>query len=306
RRHNIPSSSCMIAFECAARHLNFTRASEELNTSQSAVSRHISDLEARVGKKLFDRSKRGLSLTENGKRLHEAISAGLDRISSEMNFLTNNSTPQTLTITCSHEISHLYLMPRYSELQNVIGEDVRLNILTQEYDLVRLLDIELYDIVLSYRKPSSAEAANNIKIVLEERVRPLCSATVFESYKAGFEGGITTWPQLPLLELNKPNKGWTRWSDWMGFFGVSSDTRTFKHMTNYVYLLEAAAAGHGLVLGWEGLVDRYVENGSLVPVVDELFTTDNALCATLTKSGSYNDAAQKCLDYLAGDFSAFA
>jgi DNA-binding transcriptional LysR family regulator len=46
--------------------LNFTKASERLNLTQSAVSHQIKALEAELGVKLFVRGKRGVRLTEAG------------------------------------------------------------------------------------------------------------------------------------------------------------------------------------------------------------------------------------------------
>ena len=55
------------AFEASARHLNLTRAAQELHVTQTAVSQHIRNLEDRLGKPLFRRLPRGLVLTEAGQ-----------------------------------------------------------------------------------------------------------------------------------------------------------------------------------------------------------------------------------------------
>lgn len=49
---------------------SFNRAADGLLMSQSAVSQHIQDLEVGLGATLFDRGRRGVSLTEAGNTLH--------------------------------------------------------------------------------------------------------------------------------------------------------------------------------------------------------------------------------------------
>jgi len=54
-------------FRAVAEHLNFTKASEQLFLTQSAVSHQIKALEAEFGVPLFIRGKRGVLLTDAGK-----------------------------------------------------------------------------------------------------------------------------------------------------------------------------------------------------------------------------------------------
>jgi DNA-binding transcriptional LysR family regulator len=54
-------------FRVVAETLNFTKASEKLNLTQSAVSHHIKALEEELGEPLFIRAKRGVILTPAGK-----------------------------------------------------------------------------------------------------------------------------------------------------------------------------------------------------------------------------------------------
>jgi DNA-binding transcriptional LysR family regulator len=57
------------AFMVTARHLNFSRAAEELNIAQSAVSRQIKLLEDGVGHQLIVRSSKKVILTDKGQAL---------------------------------------------------------------------------------------------------------------------------------------------------------------------------------------------------------------------------------------------
>ena len=54
----LPSLNALRAFEAAARHLSFTRAADELNVTQAAVSHQIKSLEEQIGLMLFLRRNR--------------------------------------------------------------------------------------------------------------------------------------------------------------------------------------------------------------------------------------------------------
>lgn len=64
---NLPSITAMQCFEAAARHMSFTRAADELNLTQSAVSKQVAQLETTLEHKLFRRVRRSLLLTSKGR-----------------------------------------------------------------------------------------------------------------------------------------------------------------------------------------------------------------------------------------------
>ena len=65
----LPSLNGLRAFEAAARHLSFTRAAEELNVTQTAISHLIRRLEEQLGIPLFVRRNRALELTREAQVL---------------------------------------------------------------------------------------------------------------------------------------------------------------------------------------------------------------------------------------------
>ena len=65
----LPPIDPLRGFVCAARHLSFTLAADELCLSQSAISRQVQTLESALGVKLFVRGTRSLALTEGGVEL---------------------------------------------------------------------------------------------------------------------------------------------------------------------------------------------------------------------------------------------
>jgi DNA-binding transcriptional LysR family regulator len=62
-------------FAAVASTLNITRAAEQIHLAQSSVTEQIQTLEADLGTPLFDRSRRGLQLTEAGRRLLDYAAA---------------------------------------------------------------------------------------------------------------------------------------------------------------------------------------------------------------------------------------
>ena len=60
-------------FKAVADEEKLTRASEVLNISQPAVTKHIRNLENELNVQLFTRSKYGMILNENGKKLYNEI-----------------------------------------------------------------------------------------------------------------------------------------------------------------------------------------------------------------------------------------
>ena len=69
-------------FKAVAETLNFTRASERLGLTQSAVSHQIKALEEELGEPLFIRAKRGVKLSQAGKAALEHVQRILDETES--------------------------------------------------------------------------------------------------------------------------------------------------------------------------------------------------------------------------------
>jgi LysR family glycine cleavage system transcriptional activator len=76
-----PSLRAIAAFEAAARHESFTKAADELNLTQSAISHAIRSLELRLGVELFDRFGRTVALTDSGRTFASRLRLSLNLIS---------------------------------------------------------------------------------------------------------------------------------------------------------------------------------------------------------------------------------
>ncbi|WP_343115694.1 LysR family transcriptional regulator [Ostreiculturibacter nitratireducens] len=294
RRHRIPSASALVAFECVARLGGVGRAAEELNTSQSAISRHLKHLEDDLGVRLFERSGRGITLTPAGNSYFLAARSALETLTSAGHSLRLAS--RDVTIACTHEVSHLLLMPVFGDLRRAIGKGVHVRITTCEYDAIPAMIHAGADIVFQYSE--SAPHRRSVTVV-DESITPVAAPSFIEAHAGALRGAPSGWDGVPLLALTKNNFGWATWEDWFSATGVSARSSHVETYDNYVYLLEAAAAGTGLALGWKGFVDRYVASGTLEQVCDYWVERRSRLHACLTKKGESNENAAKCLAFLA-------
>ncbi len=76
----LPPLTALRAFDAAARHNSFTKAAEELNMSQAAISYQIRQLEDRFGEPLFIRNARQVILSEAGARLAPSVTEAFEII----------------------------------------------------------------------------------------------------------------------------------------------------------------------------------------------------------------------------------
>ncbi len=100
-------------FYIVALNESISKAAEVLYISQPAVSSQIKNLEDKLDLSLFIRSKKGVSLTPEGKILFEYIQKGVEQFHNGLNTITNlkNLDSGTVRIGASTTVSRYVLMP---------------------------------------------------------------------------------------------------------------------------------------------------------------------------------------------------
>ena len=295
--YRIPPTSALIAFDSAARYGNFSRAAKELRTSQSAISRHIANLERQLSTRLFERSRTGVSLTDAGNRYRDAVSMGLGAIHAGAAEVAELSTDEQaeVVIACSEEVSHLFMMPRFAALEETLGERVRIRILTYHYSIRHLPHEPVADVILTWNAENVA--SEHRAIVYREAVRPICSPGYAATHAETLDGPVTGWNGLTFLDITRPNEGWVSWETWFALAGHPTAELRTVGFDSFLYVLEAASAGRGIAMGWRHFIERYVEAGSLVMLAGGFVQTDNCFYAVLTEKGRRRPLVRKCLAF---------
>ena len=105
------------AFEASARHLNFTRAAEELCVTQGAVSHQVRALEFRLGVSLFRRLPRGLALTDEAMALLPGLSQSFARIGALLDDIHGGVRRAPLTVGVGNTFAVGWLIPRLEDFR---------------------------------------------------------------------------------------------------------------------------------------------------------------------------------------------
>ena len=118
-------------FYVVANNGNITKASEELNISQPAVSKSIKNLEDQLGGPLFVRTKRGVILTEEGKEFYEYIKHAMEYINNAENKFTDLINLETgcIKIGVSTTLTKEFLLP-YLEKFHELYPKIDIQIMT--------------------------------------------------------------------------------------------------------------------------------------------------------------------------------
>jgi DNA-binding transcriptional LysR family regulator len=121
------SMTSLRIFLAAARHLNFSRAAEQLHLTQSAVSKHIQALEARLGTSLFKRTSAGLRLTYAGALYLERVSAAMRLLDEADAIVARPDARVALNIAVSPSFAQFCLIPGLREFFDTHPE-IRINL----------------------------------------------------------------------------------------------------------------------------------------------------------------------------------
>ena len=148
-------------FKIVADEENLTKASEILHISQPAVTKHIKNLENELNVQLFKRSKYGMILNENGKKLYLQIKDSIEILSkSEDIFNTHKDIKLGVHVNMPSRIYSNGISKFYEKNNNIINIH-RLN--TQ--NMFSMLEKQEIDLAFSKKYSDEIYDTNKIKFI---------------------------------------------------------------------------------------------------------------------------------------------
>lgn len=286
-------------FECLARTLNFTRASNERNITQSAFSRRIKALESWVGLPLVNRATYPVQLTEAGQQFLPTALAAVSQLSETRQFIrdADRGGSQFIRFSVLHTISVNFLAARIDELQEHIP-DLRTRVVSDSLSTCCELLVEnAVDFMLCYYhhsvSPIIDEAAFERKDLLTDRLIPV--AATKPARANGWLLGRPDGPPIPYLAYDR--------SSFLGMVVENTiERQSFNVETIYVdglveTIKRRLLKGSGFAWMPQTAIFSELANGDLVQIGDESWCTKLTVSA-LSDPASLNPTARKLWDLL--------
>ncbi len=233
----LPSLNALKAFEAAARHVSFTEASTELFVTHAAISRHIRELEEYLGTQLFNRTGRGVTLTEAGIRFGKQLTPLFDSLAEASREAAAVGAARPLNVSIEPAIASRWLVARLGKFQE-LHPDIELNIDPTS----RLVDFHADNVELGIRYGDGTWVDVEMTKLSEVTIFPVCAPSL-----------VSDAPDLKPADLKDYNllheqrKQW--WAEWLAANGVEGAEDWKGTVFQNHLAIEAAESAQGFALG---------------------------------------------------------
>lgn len=263
----------LAAFDAVARHRSFRRASEERGVTASAISHAVSNLEARVGIRLLNRTTRSVSLTDAGSMLLSQLSPAFGVIGSAMDALNQfretpfgkvriNAPNSIAPFVLGSVIGTLLAANPHLELE-IVATDGLVDIVEEGFDAGIRLGESLRDGMTAVKiSPRLRFAVVGSPRYFEQRTVPKSPADLKDHVC------------IQNMYLNSTKYPW--------FFSRDGQAIEYQptgrlSLHDHELMIEAALAGVALAYVWEDRARSYVASGRLISCLGDWIEPENWL-----------------------------
>ena len=254
----LPSLNALRCFEAAARSGSFSKAAEELNVTQSAVSHQVRQLEQWFGLSLFDRLGRNTMPTQKGQELARSLAEAFDIMAAACRRLQQSEQGPAMTIAALPSFATIWLIPKLSQF---FAEHPEVSVKVVYAFADHKIDFDEVDIAVLWG-PGEWEGCRSTRLLPGSTV-PICNPIYLDK-----EGPF----DVPQAILGKPllhDTDRLDWQNWMRHAGLKHAGPSPGPIFQDFNLLRASAlAGQGIALCPKSLIADDLASGRLVQLFD--------------------------------------
>ena len=268
-------------FECLARTLNFTRAAEERNITQSAFSRRIKALESWVGLPLVNRATYPIQITDAGRQFLPVALGAISQLAETRQSIrdANGTGDGFVRISVLHTISANYLANRIENMQQEISS-LRTRVISDSLSSCCELLVEgAVDIMLCYYhhavSPRIDDAGFSRKNLLTDHLIPVAAADRVRSH--AWHLSATDGPPIPYLAYEQSSFLGMVVDSTVGQMPMNAETIYVDSLVETIK--RRLLQGGGFAWMPETAIATELAQGALVPIGDEAWRAQLTIAA---------------------------
>ncbi|HTV70816.1 MAG TPA: transcriptional regulator GcvA [Rhizobiaceae bacterium] len=258
---HIPGTRALRAFDAAARHLNFSRAAEELGLTPAAISHQIKEFEDQLGVELFTRTSRTIRPTEAGLVLQKAAAEALELLGQAASRAKRLSRGVTqLKLSLDPLLATKWMIPKLERFRTACPDiDLRFDVSFE------LRDFDRDDVDIAIRFGAGRYEGLISHRLMENVIIPVCSPKLLKSGPPLKEPRDLLNHTLVHIEWSRPGIVWPNWRTWMAAAGVEGfDPDRCIVLTESTHVIQAAIDGNVVSLCDFSMVASDLSAGRLV------------------------------------------
>ena len=251
----LPPLTAIRAFEAAARHESYVKASKELCVTPTAISQQVAQLEDHLEVKLFVRMANSLKLTSAGRTFLPELTNGLDSLANAAAKVRKERLAGTVNVGVLPAMAVHWLIPN---LQRFSCEfpDLNLSIHTSPD-----LEISAEDLDLKVRYFDGKSSKYYCRFLMDEHVFPVCSPKLLNKTNLNSLSDIKQFPLIHDID-GRRSQPWLGWQQWLGDFDI--ERHPGFEFRDSLSVMHAAINGLGVALGRSALIGDLLSNGQLI------------------------------------------
>ncbi len=294
-RRFLPSTSLLTAFEAVLRTGSTAAAARELDLTQSTVSRLVQNLEAQLGRPLFERQRKRLIPTEAAYAYGRDVTRALDLLQRSSMEFSANPGGGTLSLAILPAIGTRWLAPRLGTFLTAHpGITINLSTRLKRFNFAA----ESFDAAIHFGTDDWRDAGH--LRLFEERLTACISPTLLASRPVAT---IRDLEDLPLLQLETRPYAWAGWFAGQGATAPNISGMLFDQ---FATMTQAAISGLGVALLPDYLADIEIREKRLVPLFKPSIPGSGAYWLVWPKSRANYPPLETFRAWLAAEVTAGA
>jgi DNA-binding transcriptional LysR family regulator len=268
---------------------SFTKASKRLQISTAQVSRQVTALEQRLNIKLFYRTTRKVSVTEEGGIFYQHCRSVLDGLNAAERAVNNlQSKPQgKIKLTAPATFGEKTILPLVNNFLALYPDvQVAAYLSNQQIDLID----QGYDLAIRLGKLNDSSMMAK---KLASRTNYVCASPKYIKHF----GKPDTLSELNKHQCLLGTRDYWRFNDQ----GVEKEIRVSGRIryNSGFSLVDAALKGLGIVQLPDYYVESYIQKSQLITVLDNYREVDDGIWAVYPHNRQLSPKVRHLVDYLA-------